>query len=141
MGIFGTKTTLRKVVLWVLSVIIVGGVGVPLLTDTVRDWRRDYLQQRNVADKKRVLEQRQSEDLEVWEDTVRIRLDAQYAPELKRLREKLRGLKRQRGSSGLQSYYRTKISSTIGWKEGEFNRLLEIKKREMKRELEDLELE
>ena len=87
------------------------------------------------------LRQRHEEDLKVWADSVRNSLDIKYAPELKHLTEELQRHKGQPGLSGIESYFRQKINSVINKKDGEFKTLLEIKKREQKREIEDLELE
>ncbi|MGB8657229.1 MAG: hypothetical protein WCE90_05525 [Candidatus Zixiibacteriota bacterium] len=125
--------------------IIVGAIVVPLITDTVLDWRRHFLKRRDTKTKKEVLRQRHEEDLKVWDDSVRRTLDTEYdikyGEKLRYLREKLQEVKRQPGAIGLEYSLRAKIEAIENEKNAEFNKLLEIKKREMKRQIEDMESE
>ena len=139
--IFGTEIRLRGIILWILSVVFVGAILSPLITDTVLDWRRDYRKRKNIETKKKVLQHRHEEDLKAWEDSIRKYLDAKYVSKLKPLYKKVQDAETDGlGESGIVTALRMKINAVKNRKEAEFNELLRIKKREMKRQIEDLEL-
>jgi hypothetical protein len=140
MKIAGKQITLG-VVIWTVFIFILGGVTTPVLNDVGEYCFKKLFKAGDISAKTERLKQRHEEDLKVWEDSVRLSLDAKYAPELKRLNEKLQGVKGQRGSTGIESYYRGRINGVINQKEAEFKRQLEIKKRGQRREIEDLESE
>ena len=140
MKIAGKQITLGGVI-WIIFIFILVNVTTPVLNDVGQYCSKRLFTSGDTKAKIERLKQRHEEDLKVWEDSVRQSLDAKYAPELKRLKEKLQGVKGQRGFTGIEGYYRERINSVINQKEAEFKRLLEIKKRGQRREIEDLESE
>jgi len=140
MKIAGKQITIG-VVIWTIFIFILGGVTTPVLNNIGQYCFKTIFRGGDLKAKIERLQQRHEQDLKVWADSVRKSLDTKYAPELKGLNEELQRLKGQRGSSGLESVYRQRINSVMNRKEAEFNSLLEIKKREQKRQIEDLELE
>jgi hypothetical protein len=139
--ILGIEVTFGRILLWVISVVFVGAIIGPLITDTVLDWRREFVKKKDIGIKKEILRQRQEEDLKVWEDSVRMSLDAKYAPQLRPLYEKLQEAETDGlGGSGIVTASRMKITAVKNREEAEFNELLRIRKRDMKRQIEDLEL-
>jgi len=124
-----------------IFIFILGVVAGQLLSDVAHISLTEYIKGKDIKVKKEVFEQRHKEDIEVWTDSVRTSLDAKYAPELKHLYEKLREAEALgRGGSGIAGALQIKIKSVKNREEGEFNKLLLIKEREMKRQIEDLEL-
>ena len=140
MKIAGKQITLRGLI-WTIFIFILGGITTPLLNDVGHYSYKRLFKSGDTKARIERLRQRHEEDLKVWADSVRNSLDIKYAPELKHLTEELQRHKGQPGLSGIESYFRQKINSVINKKDGEFKTLLEIKKREQKREIEDLELE
>ncbi len=140
MKIAGKQITLG-VVIWTIFIFILGGVATPILNNRGQYYFKTIFRGGDLKAKIERLQQRHEEDLKVWADSVQKSLDTKYAPELKGLREEMQSLKGQSGSIGLESVYQQRINSVINQKETEFKNLLEIKKREQKREIEDLELE
>ena len=95
-----------------IFVFILGVVAGQLLSDVVHVSFTEYLKGKDIKVKKEVFEQRQKEDLEVWTDSVRMSLDAKYAPKLRPLHEKLQEAEADGlGGSGIVTALRMKINA------------------------------